>query len=244
MRVHTKRLAGCLLAASAWLAAPLAGAVAGESSASLTGFTITLIDLNPDDATAPAISYRGNSMASWSQRSNGPTPLLDWKAGEATTEVTQMSGAARTEINARDAFSRAEASNDLSQFLAWSTRTLSFELTPWTAIAFSGLAQAQSSAPDSRTTHGRVSMWGSLFDQPSGERRELSAFDLELDSARGGGLEALVGVLQSGETAAYGDFNLRAIAEVNVTPIAEPATWAMLLLGAGLIGWRLQRPGD
>lgn len=246
MTEHIKRLCGCLVAAATVLAAPLAGAAAGQSSASMTGFTITLIDLNPDDGIAPAVTYKTDSMVSWSQRSNGPAAVVDWKAGASSTEVRQQSGWAQTTTDARSAVARAESLDDTSQFLAWSTRTMNFELTPWTAIAFSGLAQVESTVRGSRLTDGTVAMWGNLYNEAVGgeDRFPLSSFEYELNSARRPGVQALVGLLQSGATTGYGDFNLRAIAEANVIPVPEPSTYAMLLAGLGLVGWAGRRAAN
>lgn len=244
MAIRFHRLGAWLFAAAALSTAPVAGAAGTSASASLTGFSWKLIDLNPDDAIAPSITLTQNPVA-WSQRSNGHVPSVDWKQGYTTTEVINQTGSAHTRMDGNGAFAWAEASNLTSTFHGWSTENITFELSAFTAIEFSGLAEVDSSEAGSTRTNGRVLFDGNLYGlsgaMASGPGTRLSSFSYALDSSRRTGTQWLSGRLQSGETAAYGNFNSMAVAEVNVTPVPEPATWSMLAAGVGLIGWRSRR---
>lgn len=245
MSARSTRLGGCIAAAALSLA-PLCSAVEASSSASLSGFGWTLIDLDPADGIVPAITIRDARAASWSQRVDGPAPVIDWKNGFNSTEVAQLTGSARTRFSATNADAWTAADNGTSMFYAYNTRSFVFDITPRTAIEFFGQAEVASSVPGSKRTYGSVELrsilYGTVVRPLPPNTSPIGGLLLALDTSDGDASRWLSGRMTSGDSAAGGTFELHARSGVNLVPVPEPAGWAMLLAGLAIIGRCARRP--
>lgn len=240
MSASLQRLGGAALAAAAVLAAPLASAAGPSASASLTGYTIELIDLDPNDGIIPAIYQKALSVVTYSQRMNGPRPEMDYKIGYNSSEVVHQPGSARTRIDAVSADARAEASDTTSRFSASNDSRYAFILSPNTALHISGLTEVSlSGAHPEKISNAFVWLRGEL----SGDDDPVSRVEILHSARTDPGSRNLYAVLQSGDAWTTGRILLNVNAGVNypLVPVPEPSTYAMLLAGLGLLGWHARR---
>lgn len=238
MTARFTRLSGCLLAAAALLSTPLASAASADGYAGISEFSWTLVDLNPGDGIAPSIKFDVAGGAAWSQRLTVFPWLIDARDTFGATQVSAAEGNAASALSETGNMASAHAPAENGIFMAYAMHVASFELTPYTRIEFSATAKVDTTNPGTQTG-GYALLEGGLVNAESAE--PVSNFKLLLDSKDGSATQAWNPALSSGAETTIGYFRRDTMAYVNLVPVPEPSTYAMLLAGLGLIGWRARR---
>lgn len=240
------RLSPLPLVCAAALTAGAGPALAQSASASVgtAGFSYQLIDLDPTDNIAPAISFN-ERLESTSWYDNG-TGVVDYDQIQTfgTTSIARAFGAASTSSTATT--SRAQAGFELASpyFQLFSSQHFhgwDFEITPSTGILFRANATLSAThAGDGTRSLARASMVGYL-NHFGDESLEQSDFTDMVSIENGARAYTLSGYLHSGQESLRGAFGIGTEATAafyGISPVPEPSTYAMLLAGLGLLGWR------
>lgn len=222
-------------------------AQSASASVDTSGFSYQLIDLDLNDQITPAISFT-ERIASTSHYDNG-SGVVDVDAIETfgTTSITRAFGSAATRSTATS--SSVQAGFELASpyfqlfsgqhFYGWD-----FEITPSTGILFRTTATLNAAhAGDGTRSLAKASMVGYLYHYGD-ESQEQSDFTDLVAIENGARSYTLSGYLHSGQESLRGAFGIGTEATAafyGISPVPEPSTYAMLLAGLGLLGWRARR---
>lgn len=246
------RLCHLALAVSTALFISQAHADSAFSTSYTTHFSWELYDLDPNDNITPSISFRDSEYSASSTyaiytdrlqtietdrtRQSGSTEVIR-PFGSAVTVTTDQEQSARSEVNGGYASPHMYARNYVRYI---------FDLSPSTGVKFTlGVTQTSMSAEDGDWAYADVYMQGEMimFGDPS----DNYWFNTN-HKVVGNGSESFVltGQLEANATSSrLGDLiiNHSASADINSgpSPIPEPATYGMLLLGAGVVGASVRR---
>ncbi len=250
------------------IAAGLLGLVAGamsfstqaagvaSASASISGFTYQLIDLNPNDGITPSLTF-SDGWRGASSSSNSFTE--DRIYGEGGTGVGNVNGSASTAAAAGAVASSAQTilPNEYRYgFNSDTSYVRDFTLSAGTLVIFSANASVSASlAPaDVMQTAATARLFGELrsdnFNTPFGYR---SSFDGYVNSVNQGRSDlVLLGSLHSLNRTSFGSIGMGTATQAHwfdsppdlpraVRAVPEPASYAMLFAGLGLVGVAARR---
>lgn len=209
-------------------------AMATQASFTVSGVTVNLIDLDATDGVTPAITflneYGGASYTvqhqpgnqySWDYTAMGTvTHSSQWAFAEATKGPMSLSVAAQV----LQPNTSAEVRASWGSSFTLSKNTLAIFSLPYTVSLTKSSANYLST---SFNFSGYV---------PG------SSFDTDYTFRRGQVNSTLFGEIYTGSSAAQGYFDMGAtLFASDAPPIPEPGTYAMLLAGLGVVGWRLRQ---
>ncbi|WP_222853032.1 PEP-CTERM sorting domain-containing protein [Massilia genomosp. 1] len=224
-------------------------------TSTITGFGWRLIDLNPNDGIAPELTVISKYVSSVSiyDRDGYPLPydIKDERQGYGSTAVHGLYGEASSDLSATDSRLSASLASDASAYAyaaASSDVTLRFSLTPHTGVLFNAAAAVDPAASNTATTElaAQATLRGWLDTGATFYSEFDDSFILRTDiddpADLGSSAYHLSGLLYSGAEAATArvDFNnyARATLDGPTAPVPEPESYAMLLVGLGLVGAR------
>jgi hypothetical protein len=258
MRIVLSLLAALAASAPAW------GQIQGSAEA--TNLRYTLTDLTPADGLAPAVNFTNGQAVALSVESllmapgirpdqhiadvtaTAPTTLSRNWTPEVHVDASLGRLGVRTAIDvaaAPDAFTRGSASASLAPWY--------FTLAPHTAIAFSfDVAIAMALDEDASVSeYGGANAFATLYYRTatgawsapivdglfgSAGTSQAGVFPSSFDQTR----TATVSWANTGDTWIDGhviyDVGVGGEIQGGPPPVPEPAEWAMLVLGAGLLG--------
>ncbi len=228
-----------LTAALAAVAAASGIAQASSGSASIHDFTFELIDLDETDGITPSLMFTSD-IVNGAVFANMNTVLGNpWDETRSLTHygadsIDKPQGAALVELSPGSA--RAAAHAGRGAFSAAGSSGYAFTLTPHTHVRFSAIAQLDvahynpTSPPD--LGEAEAGLLGEIFSFP-GQRTQFDSF--LVSSTPGSSSRTLAVHAYSGDVLATGYIRADARAfAIGVSPIPEPAPWAMLLAGLSL----------
>ncbi|NHZ89655.1 PEP-CTERM sorting domain-containing protein [Massilia sp. CCM 8733] len=255
MRTVLHVLARCRQLAVAALATLLASpaAHAGERTVMdihLHDIKIALIDLDPLDGIAPAVTWGAQALYSTLALTDGAlneTRVLH-EAGAMALAGPHI--AASTQAGA-DSWRISSSGDPRAGYMAGAytaaIASIDFVLAPHTAMLVSAVADlhAENHAPDAYLWRS-VSLTGSLFRNVDGVQTWARFEDRRENLAPMSERYRLAGALHAGDNASAGTLTLSAATSFvffhQATPVPEPAHCAMLLAGLGVLaGARRQR---
>lgn len=218
-------------------------AQSASASAALTGFSYRLIDLDLTDSITPTFTFteRWNSYSSLDI--NQRFAELDYVDTIGTTSVTRPFGAASTTSGATSHRGEAAISalgSRHQQFRTSNSYGMFFALSPFTRIEFSATATIDAASQgDQMSATSWISFNGVHFDT-NAVFDKFETFHVTHDGERD---LSLSGFLETGRLAADGAFSIDTLtsASSQAAVVPEPSTYAMLLAGLGLLGWRARR---
>jgi len=243
----------------AWMRALLCGTVcigsasaahAVQSSASITGFSIQVIDLDLDDGVSAGYSLAnaGTTLRTMAIGSANSTGVTEERAidGWSPAESIVVDGAATSAFDAGPGFIRASGSTkDLLSAYDSQGRRLddSFTIWPNTKLVFTGdfdviVDAAVCTAPPCARTHAFADF--RLFQRTHlGEELTAAAYNLQTSNPGGESAlhEHMAVSYATGAQEWRGHIDWH-VSTSGVVPIPEPQTW--FLMAAGLIGLFLQ----
>ena len=232
-------IASLVLAAAAASVAP-AQAQSASAQASLAQLAFELVDLDPNDGITPAMHITSTQTRSQSSYGTSSMQIEDdtiYAAG--TSSVTRSFGQATTSGGA-DPWTSAASYTDPSlpnvYFKSWNLTEIHFTLTPYSELLVT--AEVSVDASDA----GGISAASSKAYFSGWLNAELLynfcvngtyAYDTSVSRSIGGRL-------QSGAEAVTGGLGLVTEAVVQLSPVPEPASVAMLLAGLAVVGASVQ----
>lgn len=237
----------CALAAAAALAA--GSAHASRGAASVSNLSYELFDLVPADGITPSLTITTGIVngAVFANVDNAPGNPWDEQLFSTdsfgTTAIDKAQGHGLVELSPRAA--RAEAVAWRGAFSGEGSSGYGFTLTPNTRVRFSADAQVDvfhdhTNTPPDRS-EAAAGLTGEIASFP-GQRTHFESF-LETGTPTNGALRLAVDAFTS-EFAGTGSIRAqtRALA-VGVSPIPEPAPWAILMAGLAFCSVLMQRNG-
>jgi hypothetical protein len=226
------------LAAFSAAAATPAWAEMSYARAQTLGFGYDLIDLDNMDGITPTISFHYDGDAWQSVRIQDPrrAEVNNTRPGYGTLDYDDYATA--VELSSAPDRVDAIAVSTFASVLATgrSSTTMTFSLTPWTAVVFhvpysldSSVSELGSMATASLTFSGQLSGAGT------------GSFSAQEDQRwNGTKYGSLTGELATRDDGAFGLVTLQTDAVAGVVP--EPRTYAMLLAGLGMLtAWHRRR---
>lgn len=212
-----------------------------SARASVTGFGIQLIDLNPTDGIAPALRMDGITVGAYIS-AFGP-------AGPDSVQVEEY-GSVQREYSFGSAFSSAAPDTFLSEISlvgrgfynsAHSNQfVLEFELTPDTAAIFSAGLAISTDGEYGYASYADAFM-GAYIDGTGNVGGSIDTDNLSGDESRSDTVRFEV---RAGSQALKGGFlNVGTYVYANALPVPEPVTWTMLAAGLGVVGAAFRRQG-
>ncbi|NHZ92004.1 PEP-CTERM sorting domain-containing protein [Massilia sp. CCM 8733] len=243
MSKQPSRLPARLFLAGLLLSPLAAHALTATSSVQVRQLSIEVIDLRPDDGVAPVVEFGRpyvTSRVAYSVDLEANDPFLQY--GYGALEHTWTVGAAQTSteptaLTASTVYHGPALSN--RSIHAGNTYGVSFSLSPHTAVRFSAAVDLTASPPDATALASSVAIFSGQLEE---ERFIYSSFNSYYSSVDNGtGTNLFSRTLQTGEHRGTGGFTFWANAYAGiygVPSMPEPATYAMLLAGLGLVLWR------
>lgn len=234
--MNRKLLVEFVLASSAVLLTP--AAIAATSKAEISGFNIQLIDLDPMDGIAPAMTI-AEPMGTFvhyyivAEGLDERGSLSDF----GTLQHDSLSGSVFSMAGA-DAFSSVavlDARYGLVQ--AGSYQYFTFWLTPNSAAVFSATAAFETKAQHDSRNYAAAYMDGLLW---YGARFShlLSTANSPVDETASG---TFYGELHTGSTQEGGMLSIGTTAIAQIQAVPEPGSWTMLLAGFAVVGLAARR---
>lgn len=222
-------------------ALPPAMAESASASASITGLSYQLIDLDLNDGIAPAISfveYLDSTSFVVEGTNGGEQDVIDVYG---STSIVRPWGGAASTSSASGSSAEASLSDpvpDYHQSGAFINYRMLFTMTPFTRIEFSADATVGAlRAGENVDGYGFARMDADL-DDPRGRQTYVEY----VSTIEGPRSRSMWGYLESGEYATAGRWNtLTTATTYGQLTVPEPSTYAMLLAGVGLVGWRMRR---
>lgn len=236
------RMAACAAAACAAALAP-AGALAGSASASLGGLVFQLVDLNPSDGVTPSMVFDSLTDAEPGMSYDQHTPdSYVYGYSEEYGVLYQPGAGGYTETRvATDALSSAaQVGLPGAQFQAVASWHLKYTLSPNTAL-ITMMTAAVGVVPEGSYAHSRVEFQNELENG----RRSFGALRTRENGLPDTAQGTLYGSVRSDATSLVGHFTMSARATASapavpalgaVSPVPEPAEWALLLAGLAVLG--------
>jgi hypothetical protein len=233
-----------LLAASAAALAcfgPASALAQISTSAAITGITFTLTDLAPDDGITP-------SMTLTLVDANASVLAFDNGLGQAPTAQASLQGTGS--VTAAGAFGQASATIDENGLRVTTDSTFGafepvareeyvFSVPAQTLVTFTATSDARVAIgdPEPAQATAYIEMNGVFVnDAPGGERVGTSKFNASRSVLSGGGVAPLSASVFSEGPPEFGTLELVVRTDARgLLPIPEPAGWAMLLAGLGVL---------
>lgn len=245
MPIHIKNLGWAAVAFAAALCGGTAHAATAASTAELTSLTFELIDLDPHDGITPYLTLNDERFRSTTAFNESgyyitvPDRVVD---SSGITSLTRPWGAASTEWNGSYQFASASLDDNSGRsriIAAENVYDVSFTLSPSTRLLVTAngvlTAHLSETAARAQTT---TTLEGSVARDDWWEPYRFFFTYRSLES----GTEAfsLQGTLENGLVPSVVSLSVDTLATASfygqTTPVPEPATYAMLLAGVGLIG--------
>lgn len=231
-----------LLAGALALTCCTAHANSVDARASITDFHYELVDLDLKDGISPSIIFLGAEVAQFSLGGQ----LKDQRDDYGATSVLQQFGAANSFADATSSFAASRYAVDGSfplQFAAGSRNTLLFRLSANTELRLSASGAVQ--VDDVPGDLSSATIW---IDAALGNltAADYSTYSQHLATSAGSREVALNGSVYSGGAWQSGHITMwaRTQAIALASPVPEPATYAMLLAGLGLLAYRRRKTGS
>lgn len=209
---------------------------ASSGSASVRDFSYQLIDLDPADGITPSLIFRsdiinGNAFANMNNLLGNPWDDELALTTYGTGAIEKGPGGASTEVSPGTA--QADALAWRGAFSAGSVSGHEFTLTPNTHVVFSATAQIRVSHDFINHPPERSQAFAGLFGEIATISGQRTQFDSHLFSESTGSNTMPVAVHAfTGQFAGTGNVRAQASAfAIGVSPIPEPAAWAMLVAG-------------
>lgn len=230
----------CLLAA----AAPTSHAES-IANAQLSGFTFTLIDLDPGDGIAPSLTLTNPSYwiaAAAYPDSSGPPNTVDIINHPGGASVTDSTGGTTSLYVDTLAFSFTHVSGTSPRFSADTIVQWDFALTPHTAAVIMGYGSISSL----QTTDAVVNAYAAVFASYKTNPADLyeSYFDDSLYSYRGPQQSKVLNItVIAGNAELDGrlGFSTSTSGQSLAAPVPEPETYAMFLGGMVVVAFARRR---
>jgi hypothetical protein len=236
------RMAACTAAACAATLAP-AGALAGSASASLSGLVFQLVDLNPSDGITPSMVFDSLTDAEPGMSYDQHTPdsyVYGYSEEYGVLYKPNAGGYTETRVATDALSSAAQVSQPGTQFQAVASWHLKYTLSPNTAL-ITIMTAAVGVVPEGSYGHGRAQFTNELANG----RRSFGALRTREDGLPDAAQGTLYGSVRSDATSLVGHFTMSARATASapaapalgaVSPVPEPAEWALLLAGLAVLG--------
>lgn len=236
-RTRIDHLALAFAVAGATLGAP-AAAQDATASASLSGFTYQLIDLDAADGVTPEVSFFNQIFHAEADHSSRPGYRQTIsQAGSVAIDSGSGQAGAIVSADAASVQLRYSSAPGIGTVSAASEREISFTLSPNTGILFSALANVDIARDAPITGWSGASIYG-WVDQ--GNNLDSTIYFSDLFAPKSGPLAYHLSAFgYAGQYGGTGRVEFSASANVfhyNPAPVPEPAGAAMLLAGLGLIG--------
>jgi len=233
-----------LLAASAAALAcfgPASALAQISTSAAITGITFKLTDLAPDDGITP-------SMTLTLVDANASALAFDNGLGQAPTDQASLQGMGS--ITAAGNFGQASATIDenglrvatdstFGAFQPVARKEYVFSVPAQTLVTFTATSDAHVAVNDPEPAQATAYMeMNGVFvnDAPGGTRVGESKFNASRSVLSGGGVAPLSASVFSEGPPFFGTLELIVRTDARgLLPVPEPAGWAMLLAGLGVL---------
>ena len=223
---------------------------AASASAFVRDFSYQLIDLDPADGIIPSLIFtsdiiNANAFANVNNLRGPPwdDELALTTYGRGTIEKVPGSAS----IEAAPGAAKADAIAGRGAFSADSASGYQFTLTPNTHVVFSATARIQVAHDHLNHPPDQSSAFAGLLGEFVTSAGQRTDFDSHLYSESPGINTIPVAVHAfTGKFAGTGNVRAQASAfALGVSPIPEPATWAMMVAGLAVAGVRIlrRRPG-
>lgn len=243
------------LAVAAMLAAT--GAHAAESSATVhvAQWTYQLIDMDLSDGIAPSINFIETIDRSRSSfaRPDHTGQYIEEEADaletQGSTGVSRPFGSASTRIDAASVTASTELTAEpLSPAMfARAAKGLFFQLSPSTRVIFGINGTLDAASGDHSQSAATVGLAGNMSSYDGGVPYQFYEFSVYRTVHDDSLAFDLTGALQSSTSSLWGRVDIHTYADTALysgaptSPVPEPAGYAMLLLGAGVIGAAARR---
>jgi hypothetical protein len=212
-----------------------------STSAAITGITFTLTDLAPDDGITPSMTLNlVDASASALAFDNG---LAEGPTGKASLQgfgsITAAGDFGQASASLDENSLRVSTSGTFGAFQPLARKEFIFSVPAQTLVTFTATSDAQVTVGDPLPAQATGYMEMNAFfvnEAPGGERVGESKFNVSRSVLSGGGVAPLSGSVFSEGPPFFGDLELIVRTDARgLMPIPEPASWAMLLGGLGLL---------
>ncbi|MFP5393055.1 MAG: PEP-CTERM sorting domain-containing protein [Gammaproteobacteria bacterium] len=234
----TKQLASLSVVLTATLSSAPALAAHADVSAQVSGFKIELIDLDPNDGIAPSIVFDNETFPGSTYTSEGSGSFTGYDS--VFTPVGH--GGASASLSTTGMGTRAYFSES-APYGGWqtskATRGAAFTLSASTGLLLTAQATLRRDRAPSVDAYSSVILTLSVDDHlPGIDGRQYQS--QEFAAADGERSHKLSAYLSTGAVAQQGYFSLETRASLTdpglpPTPVPEPETWGMMLVGLGLL---------
>lgn len=230
----TKLIASTLLPAA--LALPGA-AMAAQGSLTVSGVTVKLIDLDTTDGVTPSISFSNEEGGGGSHVEHLPWPeSIDiYRNSLGTATNASQWAIAEATIGSKSLNLSAETLQESVKINVSANTRSSFTLSKNTLAVFSLPYTVSLTKSSGEYLYSSLHFSAFVPD---------SYFSSDYTFNKGPVTSTLFGEVYTTDTALNGHFNMWAQITANSSgapPVPEPGTYAMLLAGLGVIGWRLRQ---
>lgn len=262
---------GASLPATAALVGLLAGLACAPAqaqvnlTASASNLRYTVIDLDPNDGLAPSVNFTVPQDISLVNKLSVDRPGQQWSSEQVVSSPTtidhDLGATAHTTVaydgqgvQAAGYLARNSGAGASFSLTAGLPDQAVFTLSPHTGIQFSLdvavdlVLGGSGNAADGGWGSGQLLLiyqrsddhtWDGFQDRVAGYvgKGDMGEFVPQVHLAK----TATFTWNNNGDVAELGALDYYATVEGNVSPVPEPGEWAMLGVGAGLLGWRARR---
>lgn len=203
-----------------------------SARASVSGFGIQLIDLNPSDGIAPAMRLDGAAIGAYisvfgpdgpagAQVEDYGTVRRDYPFGSAFSSAAPDAFVSEMRLDVRSFYISAHSNHFV----------LEFELTPYTAAVFNADLAISTDSEYGYASYAEAFMGAYLYGAGN-LGGSISTGNLSGDDSSS---DVLRFEVRTGSQPKKGGFNVGTYVYANAVPVPEPGTWTMLVAGLGMV---------
>lgn len=241
LSTHSKLFAAALGALA--LCSGTAHAAASQVYAEISGFTIELIDLDPNDQITPWLNFTSDYQGARTRGSYVWPFEEDTLIGYGTTAIVRPTAGAGTSLSETALSAGAYISSSKygpQQYQAEATRYAQFILSPSTGLLLTASGTVRAEGFDLAWPRDSMRAGISLHGQLNSPVAGIDGSDyIERSYSTTGGVRdySLSAYFASGAVAQSGNFQLGVSSSTDISStVPEPSSYAMLLAGAVLLG--------
>jgi len=243
--MNWKKIVSAACVSALGIAAAPASHAQAMSTATLSGFSYTLTDLDPNDGVTPNLTLTAPdywiATAVYPDGSGSPNPV-DIIHQPGFSNVSTAAGNAIATYDGVNAWSIVMLNEHAPQFASNVINQWHFALTQNTAVTFTSYGAIHAEHAGDLTTDAYTQLFAAYLDSPSAPNETYLSDSLYayygLDQSR-----ELNVTLSSGASQLDGrvGFSTAAYGQSIPAPVPEPATYAMLIGGLFAIGYAKRR---
>lgn len=210
----------------------------GTSSATLSGFTYTLIDLDPNDGITPSLTLTNPdywiATAGYPDMTGYPDPV-DIITAPGTAHVATATGSSTSSYDGRAVSAITTVSGQSPRFSADAIVQWNFALTPHTAAVIMGYGSLAATSTADAAMDGSAQLFAAY---------QSTYLDDTIYAYQGANQSKVLNVtFSTGDTELDGRLGLSvsAAGQSFAAPVPEPETYAMMIAGLAVVAYARRR---